>query len=174
MQCFGDFTNEIDDNFGAFGVTTLRRGSRGADVMELQKVLNRLGYNAGVEDGIFGAGTESAVKSFQAANGLGADGVVGPMTYSALKSKGVTVSKAPATTTTSSSSSSSYSSSSPVMAKTGFMDKLARNKGPIIGGIVGLLSVIAIVIIAKNRRAVPRRVAANPRVKVGKIKKRRK
>ncbi|WP_459998416.1 peptidoglycan-binding domain-containing protein [Paradesulfitobacterium aromaticivorans] len=49
---------------------TLRRGSRGTDVQELQVLLQRLGYNPGPVDGIFGARTEQAVIQFQRNNGL--------------------------------------------------------------------------------------------------------
>lgn len=62
----------------------LKRGSRGTEVMELQKFLNANGYNSGVEDGIFGPITEAAVKAFQTANGLVADGIVGPLTRAVL------------------------------------------------------------------------------------------
>lgn len=57
---------------------TLRRGSRGSEVEILQK---RLGITA---DGIFGPGTEAAVKAYQRSKGLTADGVVGPNTWRAL------------------------------------------------------------------------------------------
>lgn len=57
---------------------TLRRGSNGPSVVQLQKAL---GVTA---DGSFGPGTESALKAWQAKNGLTADGVAGPKTLSKL------------------------------------------------------------------------------------------
>jgi metacaspase-1 len=62
---------------------TLRRGSRGQDVMDLQQKLRAQGYFL-VVDGDFGYRTESAVRSFQNANGLNPDGIVGPQTWAAL------------------------------------------------------------------------------------------
>jgi putative chitinase len=56
----------------------VKRGSRGATVAAVQKAL---GVAA---DGDFGPGTETALKSWQAANGLVADGVAGPKTLKAL------------------------------------------------------------------------------------------
>src|SRR5690606_17765463 len=58
----------------------LRKGSRGTEVKKLQEQLNKLGYNCGKVDGIFGSRTESAVKAFQKDNGLVVDGIVGPKT----------------------------------------------------------------------------------------------
>jgi peptidoglycan hydrolase-like protein with peptidoglycan-binding domain len=49
-------------------------------VRPLQQLLRARGYSVAV-DGIFGAATESAVKSFQQSRGLAADGVVGPLTW---------------------------------------------------------------------------------------------
>lgn len=65
-------------------VSTLRRGSRGAKVTELQMALIDLGYGAqvGSADGVFGGMTSSAVMAFQSAQGLVADGIVGPNTGS--------------------------------------------------------------------------------------------
>lgn len=50
----------------------------------MQTLLNELGYNAGRVDGIFGPGTEAAVKRFQATHGLAVDGIVGPQTWGVL------------------------------------------------------------------------------------------
>ena len=53
----------------------LKIGSRGKEVKELQEFLD-------IEaDGIFGKGTETAVKRWQSDNGLVADGIVGPTTW---------------------------------------------------------------------------------------------
>ena len=52
----------------------LRKGSRGNEVKELQEFL---GIGA---DGVFGPGTEAAVKAWQKENGLVDDGIVGPAT----------------------------------------------------------------------------------------------
>lgn len=58
---------------------TLRRGSRGPDVVTLQTRLGGL-----VADGIFGPATERAVRSYQSSHGLVADGIVGPKTWASL------------------------------------------------------------------------------------------
>ena len=64
-----------------FGAATLRVGSRGADVMEVQRVV-------GVEDdGVFGPMTEAAVKAWQLNNGITpVDGIVGSITKAAMSS----------------------------------------------------------------------------------------
>ncbi len=77
--------------------TTLRRGSRGAKVTELQMTLNSLGYNVGTADGIFGGMTVNGVMAFQSANSLTADGIVGPNTGN--KIAGATASSTCTTTT---------------------------------------------------------------------------
>ena len=59
-------------------------GSRGDAVRKLQELLNALGYDCGSVDGIFGSKTKAAVLAFQKANGLGADGIVGPLTWAKL------------------------------------------------------------------------------------------
>lgn len=62
----------------------LRRGHRGEEVRRVQELLRRNGHDPGPIDGIFGPRTEAAVKSFQSARRLTADGIVGPITWRAL------------------------------------------------------------------------------------------
>lgn len=66
---------------------TLKKGSRGESVKELQEQLNSLGYDCGTADGIFGNKTDVAVRYFQTDNGLKADGIVGGQTWAALDAK---------------------------------------------------------------------------------------
>ncbi len=72
----------IEDEYVAAAV--LRQGSKGNEVKEVQRRLKAWGYYKGSADGVFGAGTKSAVIAFQKKNGLKADGVVGASTYKAL------------------------------------------------------------------------------------------
>lgn len=69
------------------GDRTLRRGDRGEDVAEMQRLLLANGYSVGADgaDGVFGAETERAVKSFQAHNGLKIDGICGQKTWKKLR-----------------------------------------------------------------------------------------
>lgn len=62
---------------------TLREGDRGEMVTMLQDILSKNGSSLKV-DGIFGAGTRSAVRAFQKKHDLDVDGVVGPKTWNAL------------------------------------------------------------------------------------------
>ncbi len=61
------------------GARTLRRGDEGTDVFYLQ---GRLGVAP--IDGVFGGGTEAAVRTWQGTHGLTPDGVVGPKTWGKL------------------------------------------------------------------------------------------
>ena len=61
----------------------LRRGSDNNFVFLLQFILNQYGNNLTI-DGIFGANTERAVRTFQQNNGLSVDGIVGQNTWRTL------------------------------------------------------------------------------------------
>lgn len=66
------------------GCPTLKKGSKGDITKLLQERLNALGYNCGAVDGINGTKTKAAIKAFQKANRLVADGIVGQKTWSKL------------------------------------------------------------------------------------------
>ena len=68
---------------GIVGVT-LKIGSEGGAVRTLQTRLKSLGYYKGVVDGQMGTGTVDALKAFQKAHGLTADGVAGGGTFDRL------------------------------------------------------------------------------------------
>ena len=60
---------------------------QGNEVMELQKLLNSLGFGPLAVDGKFGPLTEVAVNAFQTAHPpLVVDGIVGPLTRAVLNS----------------------------------------------------------------------------------------
>lgn len=61
------------------------RGSRGEGVKWIQRRLNEKGFSCGEADGVFGARTLAALKNFQKANSLAADGVAGPLTLAKLE-----------------------------------------------------------------------------------------
>ena len=63
---------------------TLRKNDSGTNVAQLQEALIQLGYLSGKADGNYGDKTVSAVKAFQKANGLTADGTAGEQTQRAL------------------------------------------------------------------------------------------
>ena len=86
--------------------SVLRTGSSGLAVRQLQDQLKDLGYYKGSSDGEYGAATEQAVRDFQAANNLTADGIAGTKTQDALFSR-YAIAKADSTSGTSSSTSTS-------------------------------------------------------------------
>ena len=69
----------------AESTSLLRQGSRGSEVRTLQEQLILLGYLNDTADGIFGAKTLAAVRKYQSVNGLGIDGIAGPLTRAAVK-----------------------------------------------------------------------------------------
>jgi peptidoglycan hydrolase-like protein with peptidoglycan-binding domain len=76
------------ETWGRLGPDTIRSGSRGRMVTLLQNILGAIGVTTPPPeaDGVFGAKTEAAVKDFQEFAGLPADGVVGCLTWRALRS----------------------------------------------------------------------------------------
>ena len=66
---------------------TLEYGSRGSEVLELQKALLSLGFDPNGTDGKFGSGTRTAVKAYQKSRGLTVDGKAGNITLSLLYSE---------------------------------------------------------------------------------------
>ncbi|MDW3210985.1 MAG: TIGR02594 family protein [Reichenbachiella sp.] len=63
----------------------LQKGDKGLDVIGLQKILNKLGYNCGDADGDFGNKTLKALKLLQANNQLTVDGVYGNQSRSLIE-----------------------------------------------------------------------------------------
>ena len=96
--------------------STVRYGSSGNDVSELQRILNENGYNLDV-DGIFGSQTQAAVTDYQTKNGLDVDGIVGNQTWGSLtnasaSTAGGTDTSAPSAAVTGDTSSSGSSKKS--------------------------------------------------------------
>ena len=61
-----------------------QRGSSGDTVRQIQTKLKQWGYYSGAVDGVYGRGTEKAVRYFQQKNGLSVDGKAGAKTLAAL------------------------------------------------------------------------------------------
>ena len=78
----------IEDKPVEYGLSfrQLRLGSKGEDVRAIQFLLTGRNYSCGSAgaDGDFGSGTDSAVRKYQNANGLVADGIVGKNTMASL------------------------------------------------------------------------------------------
>ena len=85
----------------------LKEGSKGSDVKALQTKLIELGYLSGKADGVYGSKTAAAVKAFQRASKLTADGVAGEKTISKLEGTTKTGTTTTTTTTTASTASTS-------------------------------------------------------------------
>ena len=83
---FGGSTPAAPSTSNTSPITTLRRGSNGAEVKELQENLIKLGYDLGRygADGDYGAATQAAVRRFQEDEDLDADGIAGPITLKAI------------------------------------------------------------------------------------------
>ena len=72
--------------YDSYVYTVLVRGDRGYAVTLLQQRLKELGYYTIKVDGIFGSGTQRAVRNFQIRNGLTATGVADSVTQQVLYS----------------------------------------------------------------------------------------
>ena len=68
----------------------LRKGDKSDAVKVMQEKLIALGYLSGTADGVYGSLTYKAVKEFQRANALTADGIAGKNTIAALNNAGGT------------------------------------------------------------------------------------
>ena len=68
----------------AVEAASYKKGSSGAMVTQIQTKLKSWGYYTGTVDGVYGSGTERAVRAFQQKNGLTADGVAGRQTQELL------------------------------------------------------------------------------------------
>lgn len=65
-------------------LNVLKSGSKGDTVKALQILLNGYGYSCGTADGQFGSKTVAALKKYQKAQGLTADGIAGAKTWEKL------------------------------------------------------------------------------------------
>jgi peptidoglycan hydrolase-like protein with peptidoglycan-binding domain len=79
-------------NGGSINRPTLRAGSQGDSVLELQGALKLLGYYTGEVDGNYNEQTIAAVSQFQKSAGLPADGIVAASTWQKLFPGGTTAS----------------------------------------------------------------------------------
>ena len=82
-KCVSEIPPEPDPSYRP----TLRKGDSGTYVTLMQEMLIQRGYDCGKTgaDGKFGNATFAAVKAFQTANGLTADGICGKNTWAALE-----------------------------------------------------------------------------------------
>lgn len=68
----------------AVEAASYKKGSSGAVVTQIQTKLKSWGYYTGTVDGIYGSGTERAVRAFQQKNGLTVDGKAGDQTLAGM------------------------------------------------------------------------------------------
>lgn len=68
----------------AVEAASYKKGFNGAVVTQIQTKLKSWGYYTGSVDGVYGSGTERAVRAFQQKNGLAVDGKAGTQTLAAM------------------------------------------------------------------------------------------
>lgn len=104
--------------------TALRYGDRNDEVTRLQNRLIELGYLGATASGYFGTQTEAAVRLFQKAAGIDADGIAGPTTQALLYSDnapryGVTTTTTTTTTTATTTTMTTTATATESTAQTG-------------------------------------------------------
>jgi len=78
------FKDDLRNIYGYSRAALSYYGSTGQEVINIQAKLYNWGYYKGIVDGIYGYLTYTAVRDFQAKNGLTVDGIAGPETLAAL------------------------------------------------------------------------------------------
>ena len=86
-------TPQTQTQTGALADNMLRRGEEGPEVKKLQEDLTKAGFSTQGADSKFGQNTEDAVKRYQEARGLQADGIAGPATLAALSAQPAPIDK---------------------------------------------------------------------------------
>jgi N-acetylmuramoyl-L-alanine amidase len=109
---FGENTTKVLGTNNTTQNQTMKLGASGEKVKEIQQWLTDYGYYSGNVDGVFGADTEKAVKTFQEESGLIADGVVGKDTLKAMETWDQNLAKVQAAGESTSTASTSTISSS--------------------------------------------------------------
>lgn len=117
----------------------LMKGDKGTEVKKMQENLIYMGYSCGKAgaDGDFGSGTDSAVRTFQKANGLTADGKYGAKSKAKLEE--LIANKKKASTTTS------------VYSRKQFIKDVQKAIGVTVDGIVGKNTLGALVTVSKSK-----------------------
>jgi peptidoglycan hydrolase-like protein with peptidoglycan-binding domain len=104
---------------------TMIRGMGGADVKELQKMLNAQGANPPLAlDGKFGPKTEAMLKAYQSANGIQQTGVLGPQTLASFSAAPKPIAQAAAGATSSTGAAPASRVSGSELTGSAFGDKL--------------------------------------------------
>jgi N-acetylmuramoyl-L-alanine amidase len=139
-----------------FSNVTLKPGSSGKDVYELQGRLKALGYYNGKVDGNFGDKTKNSVTWFQWKYGMKSDGVVGAKTklklWNATKDWKPTAEDLPVVSNGSDGSSSGGNNNLPASNNLGFTDKDMKMMANAVYGesrgepYVGQVAVAAVII----------------------------
>ncbi len=93
-------SSAVRSTSAAATTATVKKGSKGAAVKELQTLLKQAGYYKSTLDGDFGPATDAALRKFQKDKKLAVDGVAGPKSWAALRAATAPAAPAPTTGTT--------------------------------------------------------------------------